>query len=116
MKIIPGVQVHLSPIQEEYFLDNEKLIQSSSVRGNSVAAFDLPALVFSPCVGFLKDRFLARMFVVVMCAASKCSQLLGLELLLFVSDSASPWASVVQVSIAGNMISEEAGLYDQNVL
>lgn len=38
-----------------YFSDNEILIQTSSVQGNSVAAFDLPALVISPCEGFLKD-------------------------------------------------------------
>lgn len=37
VKISPGVQVHLSPIQEEYFLDSEKLIQASSVQGNSVS-------------------------------------------------------------------------------
>lgn len=66
VKISPGVQVYLSPIQEEYFPDNEKLVQISSVQGNSVAAFDFPVPVISPCEGFLKDRFLARIFVVVL--------------------------------------------------
>lgn len=86
------------------------------MQGNSVAPFDLPALVISPCEGFLKDRFLARIFGTI----SKCSQLLGL--LVLVSTSASPWACVVQISYCwkyGQWRSSalcEAGLCDQGAL
>lgn len=99
VKISPAVQMHLPPIQEKYFPDNEKLVRTSSLQGNSVAAFDFLALVISPV---LKDKFLARIFVMVLpvnalscwkfCSWSQLQHLHGLVL------SKSPVAEVSSVT------------------